>query len=74
MRGHAEWTGSNFIKNLLFWPSREGCGTLVSQPGTEPVLLYWELGVFTSGLPGKSLVVATLNRAIGKGAGEREPL
>ena len=42
--------------------------------GTEPVLLCWELGVLTPGLPGKSLVAGTLNRVIGKGAGEQDPL
>lgn len=58
----------------IFWPSWEGCGTLVSQPRIEPVLLHWELRVLTTGLPRKSLVVVTLNRVIGKGAGEQEPL
>ena len=31
MRGYGEWSGSDFIKNPLFWPSREGRGALVSQ-------------------------------------------
>ena len=45
----------------LFRPRCAACGILVPQPeGSNPCPLHWELGVLTTGLPGKSPVTQIL--------------
>ena len=43
------------MSNFFFWPLRAACGILVPRAGIEPEPPAWELGVLTTGPPGKSL-------------------
>ena len=46
---------------FFFLPNHMACGILVSRPGIEPTTPALQGGDFTTGLPGKSLMIAFLN-------------
>ena len=49
-----------FVCWFVFSSQHEACEILVPRPGTEPLPLSPELGVLTTGLPGKSLFGSVL--------------